>query len=60
MTLPMAGEMPDIVVGHVETPTRESELGANVIAGEAMKAKNMVDLTPGFVADVLSRVEVSA
>lgn len=38
----------------------ESELGANVIAGEAMKAKNIVDLTPGFVDDVLSRVEVSA
>ena len=34
MTLPMAGEMPDIVVGHVETPTRESELGAKG-AGEA-------------------------
>lgn len=38
----------------------ESELGANVITGEAMKAKNIVDLTPGFVDDVLSRVEVSA
>ena len=32
--VPMAGEMPDIVVGHVETPTRESELGAKG-AGEA-------------------------
>ena len=26
--VPMAGEMPEIVCGHVETPTRMSELGA--------------------------------
>jgi carbon-monoxide dehydrogenase large subunit len=32
--LPMAGEMPDITVAHVETPTKESELGAKG-AGEA-------------------------
>jgi carbon-monoxide dehydrogenase large subunit len=32
--VPMAAEMPDIWVGHVETPTRESELGAKG-AGEA-------------------------
>ncbi len=32
--LPMAGEMPDITVAHVETPTRESALGAKG-AGEA-------------------------
>ena len=32
--VPMAGEMPDIVVGHVVTPTRTSELGAKG-AGEA-------------------------
>ncbi len=32
--VPMSGEMPDIVVGHVETPTRSSELGAKG-AGEA-------------------------
>jgi carbon-monoxide dehydrogenase large subunit len=32
--VPMAGEMPDIAVGHVSTPTRESELGAKG-AGEA-------------------------
>ncbi|RTL61537.1 MAG: xanthine dehydrogenase family protein molybdopterin-binding subunit [Hyphomicrobiales bacterium] len=32
--VPMAAEMPDIEVGHVETPTRESELGAKG-AGEA-------------------------
>ena len=32
--VPMAGAMPDIVVGHVETPTRETELGAKG-AGEA-------------------------
>ena len=32
--VPMAAEMPDIDVAHVETPTRESELGAKG-AGEA-------------------------
>jgi aerobic carbon-monoxide dehydrogenase large subunit len=32
--VPMAAEMPDIIVGHVETPTRESVLGAKG-AGEA-------------------------
>jgi aerobic carbon-monoxide dehydrogenase large subunit len=32
--VPMAAEMPDMVVGHVETPTAESELGAKG-AGEA-------------------------
>jgi carbon-monoxide dehydrogenase large subunit len=32
--VPMAGEMPDIDVGHVVSPTRESELGAKG-AGEA-------------------------
>lgn len=32
--VPMAGEMPDIEVGHIETPTAESELGAKG-AGEA-------------------------
>ena len=32
--VPMAGEMPDIVVDHVSTPTRTSELGAKG-AGEA-------------------------
>lgn len=32
--VPMAGEMPDMVIGHVETPTMESLLGAKG-AGEA-------------------------
>ncbi|NQU70825.1 MAG: molybdopterin-dependent oxidoreductase, partial [Rhodospirillales bacterium] len=32
--VPMPGEMPDIKVGHVETPTATSELGAKG-AGEA-------------------------
>ncbi len=32
--VPMAGEMPDIVVAHVQTPTRSSQLGAKG-AGEA-------------------------
>ena len=31
---PMAGEMPDIVVGHVETPERATQLGAKGV-GEA-------------------------
>ena len=26
--VPMAVEMPDIVIGHMETPTRDTELGA--------------------------------
>ena len=29
--LPMAGEMPDIAIAHVETPVAETELGANGI-----------------------------
>ena len=32
--LPMAGEMPDMTIGHVVTPTKDSELGAKG-AGEA-------------------------
>ena len=32
--VPMAGEMPDMVIGHVQTPTKTSELGAKG-AGEA-------------------------
>jgi len=32
--VPMSGEMPDIVCAHVETPTRQSELGAKGV-GEA-------------------------
>jgi carbon-monoxide dehydrogenase large subunit len=32
--VPMAFEMPDIDVGHVDTPTRDTELGAKG-AGEA-------------------------
>ena len=32
--VPMAAEMPDMVIGHVETPTKESALGAKG-AGEA-------------------------
>ena len=32
--VPMAGEMPDIEIGHVVTPTADSELGAKG-AGEA-------------------------
>ena len=32
--VPMAGELPDVVVAHVSTPTRTSELGAKGV-GEA-------------------------
>jgi carbon-monoxide dehydrogenase large subunit len=32
--VPMAAEMPDMIIGHVETPTKESTLGAKG-AGEA-------------------------
>ena len=32
--VPMAGEMPDIICAHVETPTRQSQLGAKGV-GEA-------------------------
>ena len=34
----------------------ESELGANVIAGEAMKRNNVEKLAEGFADDVLSRI----
>jgi aerobic carbon-monoxide dehydrogenase large subunit len=46
--VPMAGEMPDIVVGHVETPTRGSELGAKG-AGEAGTAG-----APGAVMNAIN------
>jgi carbon-monoxide dehydrogenase large subunit len=32
--VPMSGEMPDIVCAHIETPTRQSQLGAKGV-GEA-------------------------
>lgn len=38
----------------------EAELGANVIAGQAMKRSQAKDLAPGFVDDVLARITVSA
>lgn len=46
--VPMAGEMPDIVVGHVETLTKESELGAKG-AGEAGTAG-----APGAVLNAIN------
>jgi carbon-monoxide dehydrogenase large subunit len=46
--VPMAGEMPDIVVGHVCTPTRTSELGAKG-AGEAGTAG-----APGAVMNAIN------
>jgi carbon-monoxide dehydrogenase large subunit len=46
--VPMAGEMPDIVVGHVSTPTKTSELGAKG-AGEAGTAG-----APGAVMNAIN------
>jgi carbon-monoxide dehydrogenase large subunit len=46
--VPMAAEMPDIVVGHVQTPTRTSELGAKG-AGEAGTAG-----APGAVMNAIN------
>ena len=46
--VPMFGEMPDIVVSHVETPTRTSELGAKGV-GEAGTAG-----APGAVMNAIN------
>ncbi|MDE1972977.1 MAG: molybdopterin-dependent oxidoreductase, partial [Hyphomicrobiales bacterium] len=46
--VPMAGEMPDIEIGHVVTPTADSELGAKG-AGEAGTAG-----APGSVMNALN------
>lgn len=46
--VPMASEMPDIAVGHVETPTRSSKLGAKG-AGEAGTAG-----APGAVMNAIN------
>ncbi|TAK42996.1 MAG: xanthine dehydrogenase family protein molybdopterin-binding subunit, partial [Betaproteobacteria bacterium] len=46
--VPMAAEMPDIVVAHVETPTRQSDLGAKG-AGEAGTAG-----APGVVMNAIN------
>ena len=46
--VPMAAEMPDIVVGHVVTPTKTSELGAKG-AGEAGTAG-----APGAVINAIN------
>ena len=46
--VPMAGEMPDIIVAHIETPTRSSMLGAKG-AGEAGTAG-----APGAVVNAIN------
>lgn len=38
----------------------EQDMGANVIAGQSMRAKDAAKLVPGFVDDVLGRVKVTA
>src|SRR4051794_36775020 len=45
--VPMAGEMPDIVCAHLETPTQQSQLGAKGI-GEAR--------TPGAPAAIMNAI----
>jgi carbon-monoxide dehydrogenase large subunit len=46
--VPMAGEMPDIVCGHLETPTKQSQLGAKGV-GEAGTAG-----APGAVMNAIN------
>jgi len=46
--VPMAGEMPDIFCAHVETPTRQSQLGAKGV-GEAGTAG-----APGAVLNAIN------
>ena len=46
--LPTTGEMPDVEIGHVVTPTRESEIGAKG-AGEAGTAG-----APGAIMNALN------
>ena len=46
--VPMAGEMPDIVCAHLETPTQQSQLGAKGI-GEAGTAG-----APGAVMNAIN------
>ena len=46
--VPMAGEMPDMIIGHVKTPTKTSELGAKGV-GEAGTAG-----APGAVMNAIN------
>ncbi len=46
--VPMAGEMPDIICAHVETPTKQSQLGAKGV-GEAGTAG-----APGAVMNAIN------
>ena len=46
--VPMAGEMPDIICAHIETPTRQSQLGAKGV-GEAGTAG-----APGAVMNAIN------
>jgi carbon-monoxide dehydrogenase large subunit len=46
--VPMSAEMPDIVCGHVETPTKQSQLGAKGV-GEAGTAG-----APGAVMNAIN------
>lgn len=55
--VPMAGEMPDVMVGHVETPTADSELGAKG-AGEAGTA-GAPAVVMNAINDALSPFDVS-
>ncbi len=38
----------------------EDDMGATVIAGQAMRSRDIAELAPGFVTDVLDRIKISA
>jgi len=56
--VPMAGEMPDIVCAHVETPTRQSQLGAKGVgeAGTAGAAGAIMNAINDALAPLGARV----
>ncbi len=58
--VPMAGEIPDIVVAHVSTPTRSSELGAKGVgeAGTAGAPAAVMNAINDALAPLGARVRV--
>jgi carbon-monoxide dehydrogenase large subunit len=56
--VPMAGEMPDIVCAHVETPTRQSQLGAKGVgeAGTAGAPGAIMNAINDALAPLVARV----
>ena len=55
--VPMAGEMPDIEIAHVETPTRDTELGAKGCGEAGTAAASAAAMNA--VNDALSPLGVS-